>query len=182
MAWIDQAVFCSAIFLIVVGLIFEASGFGIIVVGRLDGVILIVMGVAMFWGGWVMSGARGFACATAAVLNMFDAASTISFWSFEINPLVRVAGPTIFLMAKVVCSITIVLYAKFHPDPRKGGVMLTLFFSLIVGWNLGQHTLAYVGLRILPHEMYIYIIGAALSFAVSAIVLSLLFLRRDFKT
>jgi hypothetical protein len=180
MAWFNQVVLCSAIFLIVVGLIFEASGFGIIVVGRLDGVILIVMGFVMFWGGWVMSGARGFSCATAAVLNMFDAASTISFWNFEINPLVRVAGPTMFLMAKVVCSITIVLYAKLHHDPRKGGVILTLFFSLIVGWNLGQHALAYLGLRFLPHIMYVYIIGAALSFAISAIVLSLLFLRRDF--
>lgn len=60
--------------------------------------------------------------------------------------------------------------------------MLTLFFSLIVGWNLGQHALAYLGLRILPHGMYIYIIGAALSFVVSAIALSLLFLRRDFIT
>lgn len=68
-AWIGQAVFYSAIFLIVVGLIFEASGFGIIVVGRLDGVILIVMGFTMFWSGWVMSGARGFSCATA-VLNI----------------------------------------------------------------------------------------------------------------
>lgn len=182
MGFIDQAEFASAVFLIVVGLIFEASGFGIIVVGRLDGVILIIMGISMFWGGWVMSGARGVSCATAAVLNMFDAASTVSFWNFEINPLVRLAGPTIFMVAKIVCSITIMLYAKFHHDPRKGGIMLTLFFSLIVGWNLGQHVLAYFGHRIVPYQMYVYIVGAMLSFAVSAVTLSLLFLRRNFVT
>ena len=182
MGFIDQAEFASAVFLIVVGLIFEASGFGIIVVGRLDGVVLIIMGISMFWGGWVMSGARGVSCATAAVLNMFDAASTVSFWNFEINPLVRLAGPTIFMVAKIVCSITIMLYAKFHHDPRKGGIMLTLFFSLIVGWNLGQHVLAYLGYRIVPYQMYVYIVGAMLSFAVSAVTLSLLFLRRNFVT
>lgn len=179
MGFIDQAVFASAVFLIVVGLIFEASGFGIIVVGRLDGVILIIMGISMFWGGWVMSGAHGVSCATAAVLNMFDAASTVSFWNFEINPLVRFTGPTIFMVAKIVCSITIMLYAKFHHDPRKGGIMLTLFFSLIVGWNLGQHVLAYFGHRIVTYQMYVYIVGAMLSFAVSAVTLSLLFLRRN---
>lgn len=179
MGLIDQAVFSSAIFLIVVGLIFEASGFGIFVVGRLDGVVLIIMGISMFWAGWVMSGARGVSCATAAVLNMFDAASTVSFWNFEINPLVRFAGPTMFMVAKIVCSITIMLYAKFHHDSRKGGMMLTLFFSLIVGWNLGQHALAYLGLRIVPYQMYIYIIGAMLSFAVSTVTLLLLFLRRN---
>ena len=179
---IDQAVFSLAIFLTVVGLIFEASGFGIIVVGRLDGIILVIMGLSMFWAGWAMSGARSVSCATAAVLNMFDAASTISFWNFEINPLVQFAGPTIFMVAKVVCSITILLYAKLDPNPRKGGMMLTLFFGLIVGWNLGQHALAYFGLRIVPYQVYIYIVGAMLSFAVSAVALSLLFLRRNFVT
>lgn len=179
---INQAVFSLAIFLTVIGLIFESSGFGIIVVGRLDGIILIIMGLSMFWAGWAMSGARSVSCATAAVLNMFDAASTISFWNFEINPLVHFAGPTIFMVAKVVCSITILLYAKLDPNPRKGGMMLTLFFGLIVGWNLGQHALAYFGLRIIPYQVYIYIVGAMLSFAVSAVALSLLFLRRNFVT
>lgn len=178
----DQAVFSSALFLIVVGLIFEASGFGIFVVGRLDGVLLIIMGTTMFWGGWAMSGARGVSCAVAAVLNMFDAASTVSFWNFEINPLAHFAGPTIFMAAKVVCSITIMLYAKFHHDPSKGGIMLTLFLSLIVGWNLGQHALAYLGLRVVPVQVYIYIIGAMLSLVVSAVTLTLLLLRRNFVT
>lgn len=178
MAWIDQAAFLSSIFLLVVGLIFVASGFGVFVVGRLDGVVLIVMGFTMFWGGWVMSGARGASCAAAAVLNIVDAASTISYWNFEVNPLVLAIGPTVFLMAKVVCSITITLYAKLHDDPRKGGMVLTLFFSLIVGWNLGQHALAYLDLRIVPIGMYFYVIGATLGFAVSAATLSFLFLRK----
>jgi hypothetical protein len=125
-----------------------------------------------------MSGARGASCAVAAVLNMVDAASTISFWNFEINPLVILLGPTIFLVAKVVCSITIMLYAKFHHAPEKGGIMLALFFGLIVGWNLGQHALAYFDVRIVSYEVYVCIIGSALSLAVSAVALSLLFLRR----
>lgn len=182
MGLIDQVVFSLAIFLVVLGLIFEASGFAIVVVGRLDGLLLVVMGTSMFWGGWVLSGARGASCALAAVLNMFDASSTLSFWSFEINPLVRLAGPTMFMTAKVVCSITIVLFAKLHPSPKKGGILLTLFFSLIVGWNLGQHALAYLGLRIMPYHVYIYFLGAMLSFIVSAITLSLLLLRREFVT
>lgn len=178
MAWVDQAAFLSSIFLLVVGLVFVASGFGIFVVGRLDGVIMIVLGFTMFWGGWTMSGAHGISCATAAVLNMFDAASTLSFWSFEINPLVLAIGPTIFLVAKVVCSITIVLYAKVHPDPKRGGVMLALFFGLIVAWNLGQHLLAYLDMRVVPYEAYFLVVGAALSFAASTFAIVLLLLKR----
>lgn len=178
MAWVDQAAFLASIFLLVVGLVFVASGFGIFVIGRLDGVILIVMGFSMFWGGWTMSGARGVSCAAAAVLNMFDAASTLSFWSFEINPLVLALGPTVFLVAKVVCSITIMLYAKVHPDPKKGGVMLALFFSLIVAWNLGQHLLAYLGMRVVPYGAYFFIVGAALSFAVATLAVALILLMK----
>ncbi len=178
MAWVDQAAFLASIFLLVVGLVFVASGFGIFVVGRLDGVVLIVMGFSMFWGGWTMSGAHGVACAAAAVLNMFDAASTISFWSFEINPLVLAIGPTVFLVAKVVCSITIMLYAKVHPDPGKGGIVLALVFSLIVAWNLGQHLLAYLDMRVVPYEAYFFIVGVALSFAVATFAVALLLLKK----
>jgi len=173
MALMDQAVFSSAIFLLVVGLVLEASGFGIFVVGRLDGLLLVVLGVSMFWGGWAMSGARGFSCATAAVLNMLDAASTVSFWNFEINPLVRTAGPTAFLIAKILCSVSIMLYAKFHDNPRKGGLVLTVLFALIVGWNLGQHTLAYFGLR---DFVYGLLLGTLFSFAASALILLMLFM------
>ena len=38
-----------------------------------------------------MSGAREFSCVIAAVLNMFDVASTVSFWNFEINPIAQAA-------------------------------------------------------------------------------------------
>jgi len=169
----DQAVFSSAIFLLVVGLVLEASGFGIFVVGRLDGLLLVVIGVSMFWGGWVMSGARGSSCATAALLNMLDAASTVSFWNFEVNPFVRTVGPTAFLIAKILCSVTIMLYAKFHGNPRKGGLFLTVFFALIVGWNLGQHTLAYLGLRDFAYGIFL---GTVFSFAASVVILLMLFM------
>jgi hypothetical protein len=172
----EYAVFAWAVFLIVLGLIFEAAGFGIFVVGRLDGFILIIIGVTLFWGGWILSGARGFWCAAAAVLNMFDTASTVAFWAFEINPLIRTIGPTIFIIAKITSSLTIMLYAKLQANPRKGGILLTLFFALIVGWNLGQHLVVYLGV-----EDYAYgiLLGIILSFLASATVLYTLFIGRS---
>ncbi len=178
MDWIDKAVFCSAVFLVVVGLIFEASGFGILVVGRLDGVILIVMGISMFWGGWMMSGAHGFSYAVAAVLNMFDAASTISFWNYEVNPLVHIAGPTIFLAAKIVCSMTIMLYARLNHNARRAGILLTFFFSIVVGWNIGQHVLAYMGIRVVSYQIFVQVVAAAISLAVSGTAILMLLIRR----
>lgn len=175
---IDQATFIVAIFLLVIGLIFEASGFGVFVAGRLDGLLLVVIGLSMFWGGWVMIGARGFSCATAAVLNMFDAASTVSFWNFELNPIALMAGPTAFMMAKIMCSIAIALYAKLHDDPREGGLILSAFLALIVGWNLGQHVLAYLGLR---HFTYGIFLGTVFSFVASAVVLLILFISENRK-
>jgi hypothetical protein len=177
-ALIDKAVFSTAIFLLILGLILEASGFGIFVTGRLDGLLLVVIGISMFWGGWIMSGARGFSCATAAALNIFDAASTVSFWNFEINPIARTAGPTAFMMAKILCSIAIVLYAKLHGDPREGGLVLSAFLALIVGWNLGQHLLAYLGLR---HFAYGVLFGTVFSFVASAVVLLMLFISENRK-
>ena len=178
MALIDQVVFSWAVFILVLGLIFEASGFGIFVAGRLDGFIIIVIGVTMFWGGWILSGARGFSCAAAAVLNMFDAASTVAFWNFEINPVVLAVGPTIFLIAKITCSLTIMLYAKLHANPRSGGIALTVFFTLIVGWNLSQHLMAYLGLKDFAYGI---LIGTVFSFVASAIILFALFHKRKDK-
>jgi len=171
----DYAVFSWAIFLLVLGLIFEASGFGVFVAGRLDGFILIVIGVTMFWGGWILSGARGFWCAAAAVLNMFDTASTVAFWALEINPIVLAIGPTIFMIAKITCSLAIMLYAKLHANPKKGGIALTVFFALIVGWNLGQHLAAYLGLKDFTYGI---LLGIMFSFLASAIVLYALYLSR----
>ncbi len=168
MSLVNYLTFGAAVFLIVIGLIFTASGFGIFVVGRLDGVILIASGVAMFWGGWIISGAKSFPCAVATMLNMLDAASTVAFWNFEVNPIVVTAGPTLFLAAKIISSLTMMLYAKLHSNPRGGGIALSLVFAAIVGWNLSQHFMAYLGL-----ETFVFgiILGTAFSFLASAIVL-----------
>ncbi|MCW3982072.1 MAG: hypothetical protein NWE81_03040 [Candidatus Bathyarchaeota archaeon] len=178
MSLFEGLIFAWAAFLLVLGLVFEAAGFALFVAGRLDGLILLVVGLTMFWGGWVTSRAHGIWCASAAVLNMLDAASTLAFWSFEVNPLVVAAGPTIFMFAKIVASIAIVLYAREHPAPRKGGLLLTVFFALIVGWNLSQHLMAY--LRFTRFTLGI-VIGALLSLAVSAIVVYTLLLGEKHK-
>jgi len=174
-ALVDYVMLSWAIFLLVLGLIFEASGFGIFVAGRLDGFIFIVIGVTMFWGGWILSGARGFWCAAAAVLNMFDAASTVAFWTLEINPMVLAAGPTIFMITKITCSLAIMLYAKLHANPRNGGIVLTVFFTLVMGWNLGQHLTAYLDLKGFAYGI---LLGVIFSFLASAIVLYVLFMSR----
>ena len=172
MGLVDYVVFFWAIFLLVLGLIFEASGFGVFVSGRLDGFIFVIIGVTMFWGGWVLSGAHGFSSAIAAVLNMLDAASTVAYWSFEINPFVVAAGPTAFMVAKIACSLAIMLYAKLHPNPGKGGTILAAFFAVIVSWNLSQYTLAYLGLIDVAYGI---LIGTLLSFFASVTVFYILF-------
>jgi hypothetical protein len=171
--WIDHFIFFWAIFLLIVGLIFTASGFGIFVAGRLDGIILIISGAAMFWAGWAMSGARGLPCAAAAILNMFDAASTVAFWNFEVNPGIVAMGPTVFLSAKIASSLTIILYAKFHPNPRKGGILLSVFYAVVVGWNLSQNFRAYMGLTTFAYGI---VLGAGFSLMASAAVLYAIFI------
>jgi len=135
-----------------------------------------LVAVTLFWGGWILSGARGLWCAAAAVLNMFDTASTVAFWAFEINPLIRTIGPTIFIIAKITSSLTIMLYAKLHANPKRGGILLTLFFALIVGWNLGQHLVAYLGVKDFTYGI---ILGIILSFLASATVLYALLIGRS---
>lgn len=171
MGLIDHIGFLWAIFLIVVGLILEATGFGIFVIGRLDGFIFVVVGVTMFWAGWVISGARGFSCVLAAVLNMFDAALTVAFWNFEINPVVLAQGPTIFMLTKVTCSLAIMLYAKFHANPGRGGTALAAFFTFVVAWNLSQHLMVSAGLRDFSYGI---LLGSMVSIGASAIVLYVL--------
>lgn len=179
MGLIDHVMFLWAVFLLVLGLIFEASGFGIFVAGRLDGFVMIVIGVTMFWGGWILSRARGFSCSAAAVLNMFDAASTVAFWNFEINPFVLAVGPTIFMIAKITCSLTIMLYAKLHVNPRRGGIALMVFFALIVGWNLSQHLMAYMGIKDFAYGI---LLGSVFSFAASAAILYALLISEKIST
>jgi len=170
---LDKVIFSSAVFLLVLGLLFEASGFGTFVAGQMSGLLLVIIGIPMFWAGWIISGAHSFPCATAAALNMFDAASTLAFWNFEINPAVLYIGPTLFLIAKILCSIVIALYAKFHQAPKKGGLMLSVLFAVIVGWNLSQHTLAYLGFSDVTLGL---LFGTFLSFAASSVVVLMLFL------
>jgi len=173
MTLLDKAIFSSAVFLLILGLLFEASGFGTFVAGQASGLLLVIIGIPMFWAGWTLSGAKGFPCATAAALNMLDAASTLAFWNFEINPAVRQMGPTLFLIAKIICSIVIAMYAKFHQAPRRGGLMLSVLFAVIVGWNLSQHTLAYLGLSDITIGL---LFGTLLSLATSSMVVLMLFL------
>jgi hypothetical protein len=170
---IEYFMFLLALFLTAVGLIFTASGFGVFVVGRLDGSIIIVIGAMMFGAGWFLSGARGFPSATAAVLNMLDASLTVAFWNFEINPFALALGPTLFMTAKITSSLAITLYAKLHPNPRKGGIVLSVLFAFTVGWNLSQHLGAYLGLQTHAYSIFL---GTILSFAASAIVLYVIFL------
>jgi hypothetical protein len=169
----DILIFASVVFLLVIGLIFEASGFGAFVAGQPAALLLVVIGIAMFWAGWSISGARSFSCAVASTLNMFDAASTLAFWNFEINPAVHYIGPTLFLLSKIVCSIVIVLYAKFDYAPKKGGIMLSLFFAAIVGWDLSQNTLAYLGFSNVTSSL---LLGTLLSFVAASIVVFILLL------
>jgi hypothetical protein len=175
---VDYVVFVWAVFLLMIGLIFVASGFGVFVIGRLDGFIFIIIGVAMFWGGWTLGGAHGFSCAAAAVLNMLDAASTVAFWSFEVNPFVLAAGPTIFMVAKAACSLAIMVFAKLHPNPGKGGIFLAAFFALIIGWNLSQYTLAYLGLVDIVYGIFI---GTLLSFVASVAIFYFVFRKRVYE-
>jgi hypothetical protein len=78
----------------------------------------------------------------AASLNTIDASITLASWDYEINPLVLTAGPTLFIAAKIFCSIAIVLFARSATDPRRGGRILTGAFALILAWNLGQLALS----------------------------------------
>jgi len=171
-ALIDKAIFSAALMFLIFGLVFEASGFGAFVAGHLGGLLLVIIGIPMFWAGWDMSGARGFSCATASALNMFDAASTVAFWNFEINPVVTAVGPTLFMMAKIICSMVIMLYARLHKNPERGGIILSIFFSLIVGWNLGQNVFAYLGLFEITYGL---LLGTVLSFAAAGLVMLMLF-------
>jgi len=141
---VDPRAFLAVVALLVFGLIFEASGFGAFVAGRPEGLLIVFIGVTMFWGGWTLSEAKSFPCGAASALNMADAALTVAYWSFEVNPVVVAAGPIVFLLSKVACSVGIVFYARIHPKPRAGGLLLTALFSVVVAWNIMQHAAAWM--------------------------------------
>jgi hypothetical protein len=124
--------------LVLLGLLFVAGGFGASVAGHLEGLLVAFIGVAMLWAGWVGSQAKGLSCLIAAILNTLDAAITIASWNYEINPLVLSTGPTIFIAAKLLSSLAIVLFARTVPNPRLGGYALSTAFAVIMAWNLSQ--------------------------------------------
>ena len=164
----DHFGFVWSVFLIMVGLIFAASGFGVFVAGRLDGFVILTFGLAMLWVGWIMSGAKGFPCAIAAVLNIIDAASTVAFWNLEVNPIVLAIGPALFMISKIVASLAIMLFAKIHSDSKKEGIALSIVFALVFGWNVSQHLSMYLGLKTF---VYGVLLGTLFSFLASAVVL-----------
>lgn len=135
--------FLAAVALLVFGLILEASGFGAFVAGRPEGLLVLFIGLTMFWGGWTLTKAKGFSCGAASALNMADAALTVAYWNFEVNPVVIAAGPIIFLLSKIACSVAIVFFARIHPKPRAGGLLLTALFGIVVAWNLTQNATAW---------------------------------------
>jgi len=124
--------------LVLLGLLFVVGGFGASVAGHLEGLLVVCIGVAMLWAGWVGSQAKGLSCLIAATLNTLDASITIASWNYEINPLVLSTGPTVFIAAKLLSSLAIVLFARTVPNPRMGGYMLSTAFAFIMAWNLSQ--------------------------------------------
>lgn len=142
----DPRTFLATLVLLVFGLIFEASGFGAFVAGRPEGLLIVFIGITMFWGGWTLSKAKSLSCGAASALNMADAALTVAYWNFEVNPVVVAAGPLIFLLSKVACSVGIVFFARVHPRPRGGGLLLMALFGAVVAWNIVQHAAAWTNL------------------------------------
>lgn len=134
----EKTVVPASIGLLLLGLLFVAGGFGAFVAGHLEGMLIVFVGVAMLWAGWIGSQARGISCLIAATLNTLDAAITLASWNYEANPFVVSEGPTLFLSAKLILSFAIVAFARTAPNPRKGGYMLSGALSLIIAWNLGQ--------------------------------------------
>lgn len=154
----------TAIGILLLGLIFVAGGFGAFVAGHPEGLLIVFVGIAMLWAGWVGSQAKGLSCLMAVSLNTLDASITIATWNYEINPLVLSAGPTLFISAKLLSSLAIVLFARTVPDPRKGGYVLATAFALIMAWNLSQLALLSLHTRSLSEALFW---GSASSIAVA---------------
>lgn len=134
----ERVVLPASVGLLLLGLLFVAGGFGAFVAGHLEGMLIVFVGVAMLWAGWIGTQAKGLSCLIAAGLNTLDAALTLASWNYEANPLVLSTGPTLFLSAKLLLSVAIVAFARTVPNPRKGGYLLSAALSIIMAWNLGQ--------------------------------------------
>jgi hypothetical protein len=112
----------------------------------------------------------------AASLNTIDASVTLASWNYEINPLVLTVGPTLFVAAKILCSLAIVLFARTAADPRRGGRILTGAFALILAWNLGQLALSNFRFGSMAVALFW---GTASSIAVALATFMAVALRRD---
>jgi hypothetical protein len=165
----------AAIGLVLLGLLFVVGGFGAFVAGSLEGLLIVFIGVAMLWAGWKGSQAKGLSCLIAASLNTLDASITVATWNFEINPLVLGTGPTLFIAAKLLASLVIVLFARSVPDPRRGGYILSAAFALIMAWNLSQLALLSFHTRSLSEALFW---GSASSLTVAFATLMVLAFRR----
>ena len=166
---LERVVTPTSLSLVMLGLVFVAGGFGTFVAGHVEGLLIVFVGVAMLWAGWVGSQAKGLSCLIAACLNTLDASITLASWSYEINPLVLSTGPSLFLMAKLLSSLAIVLFAKTSQNPRRGGHLLSGAFALILAWNLGQ--LAASSLRTRPlSEVLFWGTAASISVAFATLM------------
>ena len=171
----ERVVAPASIGILLLGLLFVAGGFGTFVAGHLEGLLVVFVGVAMLWAGWIGSQAKGLACLIASFLNILDASITLASWNYEVNPLVLASGPTLFIVAKMLCSVAIVLFARTASDPRKGGRALVLAFALILAWNLGQLALSNLQSGSLSGALFW---GTASSMAVAFVTFMALALRR----
>jgi len=172
---LERVVGPGALVILLVGLLFVAGGFGTFVAGHVEGLLVVFVGVAMFWAGWVGSEAKGLLSLVAAALNTLDASVTLASWNYEANPLVLATGPTLFLAAKMLCSLAIVLFARTTPSPRRGGLFLAAAFATILAWNLSQLALSSFQSRSLSGALFW---GTGSSVAVALATLMVVALRR----
>jgi hypothetical protein len=171
---LERVVTPASLGILLLGLLFVAGGFGTFGAGHIEGILVVFVGVAMLWAGWAGSQAKGLSCLLAACLNTLDASITLASWNYEINPLVVGSGPTLFLMAKLLSSLAIVLYARDAQDPRRGGYMLSGAFALILAWNLSQLAASSLSARPLAEALFW---GTTASISVALATLMLVFYR-----
>jgi hypothetical protein len=172
---LEKAIASTSIGILLLGLLFVAGGFGTFVAGHMEGLLVVFVGVAMLWAGWIGSQAKGLSCLIASFLNTLDASITLASWNYEVNPLVLASGPTLFIAAKMLCSVAIVLFARMAPDPRKGGRILAAGYALILSWNLGQLAISNFQSGSLSGALFW---GSASSVAVALVTLIVLALLR----
>jgi len=150
----EKLVAPASLGLFLLGLIFAAGGSSTFVAGHLEGILVVFVGVAMLYAGWIGSQARRLSCLIAALLNTLDAAFTIASWNYEANPLVPWTGSTLFLSAKLLMSFAIVAFARTAENPRKGGYLLSVFLAGIMAWNLSQMAILSYHTRSLFESMF----------------------------